>query len=305
VPDDLLPWSLAWESASSGPHGFYRRDTGRAEDHFATNVSDDTATARRILDIAGDRIERLLAETGSVSITDVGAGDGQLLRQLAALVPTSWTERLYWRGVDLRSRPGDLPEGTIWTHANVRDADVLQHPPAGLVIAHELLDDIPCDILEVDDDLRRRIVLVDPTSGAESLGPRLDDATSCLDQGIDPRPLIEWCERWWPRTEPAARVEVGVARDRTWRRIAGSLSAGIAVAVDYGHVLAERDEGRWDAGTLTAYRGGRCVSAIPDGASNITAHVAFDSCAASVSARTSRLERAPDGLWWLVHEMGR
>ncbi len=45
----------------------------------------------------------------------------------------------------------------------------------------------------------------------------------------------------------------------------GLVLEGLAVAVDYGHVRADRVAGAWDGGTLAAYRRGRLVSAVPDG----------------------------------------
>jgi hypothetical protein len=52
---------------------------------------------------------------------------------------------------------------------------------------------------------------------------------------------------------------------------------GLAVAVDYGHVL--HDRGTWGdrRPTLTGWRDGRPVHAIPDGTCDLTAHVALDS----------------------------
>ena len=54
---------------------------------------------------------------------------------------------------------------------------------------------------------------------------------------------------------------------------------GLAVAIDYGHVQAERRT------TLTGYRGGQQVPPVPDGSCDLTAHVAVDACAAATGAR--------------------
>jgi SAM-dependent MidA family methyltransferase len=53
------------------------------------------------------------------------------------------------------------------------------------------------------------------------------------------------------------------------------LARGQAVAADYAHPVDNRPP----FGTLTGYRDGACVPAIPDGTCDITAHVALDACA--------------------------
>jgi SAM-dependent MidA family methyltransferase len=53
------------------------------------------------------------------------------------------------------------------------------------------------------------------------------------------------------------------------------LRDGMALAIDYAHELPHRPA----YGTLTGYRDGRCVSPVPDGSCDITAHVALDACA--------------------------
>jgi hypothetical protein len=291
MPDDLMPWSTAWTRAVTGPGGFYRRAGGLAEQHFATNVSSGSATSQRILEVAGADIERLLTTHGSITITDVGAGDGSLLAQLIELVGEGPGPRISWRAIDLRARPRSADSRIDWITGDLTAVTPPLVASPGLVVAHELLDDIPCDILEVDDDGSLRTVVVDPRTGREQLGTVVTyDA---------------WSERWWRRREPAGRIEVGSSRDETWRAITAMVSDGVAIAVDYGHVAAERDSGVWDAGTLSAFREGRLVPVVPDGSCNITAHVAMDACAAAVSAQDTRLTQAPDGLWWLTQRVGR
>jgi SAM-dependent MidA family methyltransferase len=291
MPDDLMPWSTAWARAATGPGGFYRRGGGRAEQHFATNVSAGPATAQRVLEVAGADIERLLTTHGSITITDVGAGDGSLLAQLMEVVDGRPGERITWRAIDLRARPRSADRRIDWITGDLTAVTPPLVASPGLVVAHELLDDIPCDILEVDDDGSLRTVVVDPRNGSEQLG-----AVVTYDA---------WCERWWRRREPAGRIEVGGSRDEAWLSITGIVSDGLAIAIDYGHVAAERHSGIWDGGTLTAFRRGRLVPVVPDGSCNITAHVAMDACAAAVSAQETRLEQASDGLWWLTQRMGR
>jgi SAM-dependent MidA family methyltransferase len=143
-------------------------------------------------------------------------------------------------------------------------------PPTGVVgllFANEWLDNVVCDVAEVGPDGVARIVEVDPGTGRERLGPLPDPAQR------------EWLERWWPLGgSPATRAEIGLDRDRAWRAAVDRLERGAAVAVDYSHTVADRPR----FGTLTGYRDGHQVPAVPDGTCDITAHVALDACAAAL-----------------------
>jgi SAM-dependent MidA family methyltransferase len=124
----------------------------------------------------------------------------------------------------------------------------------GLLIATEWLDNVPLDVVEMADV--PRYVQVDDSLGEPVTGP---------DAG--------WLDRWWPLTEPGTRAEIGAPRDAAWADAVACLDRGLAVAVDYGHVRADRPL----FGTLTGYRDGRQVRPVPDGSCDLTAHVAVDS----------------------------
>ncbi|RIV31707.1 hypothetical protein D2L64_25395 [Micromonospora radicis] len=82
---------------------------------------------------------------------------------------------------------------------------------------------------------------------------------------------------------PLARAEIGRTRDEAWAEAVGHVDRGLALAVDYGHLRADRPVD----GTLTGYRGGRQVPPVPDGSCDVTAHVAMDSVA-SAGERVAR-----------------
>ena len=124
----------------------------------------------------------------------------------------------------------------------------------GLLVANEWLDAVPLDVVEDG-----CLVLVDP-AGAESRGAPLTS---------------EWADTWWPGGE---RVEVGASRDLAWAAAVSRVRRGAAVAIDYGHTVADRRP------TLTGYRDGRQVPPVPDGSCDLTAHVALDACAAATGA---------------------
>jgi SAM-dependent MidA family methyltransferase len=155
---------------------------------------------------------------------------------------------------------GDVPARWRLTGVDLAPADVpfrwTSEIPSltGLLLANEWLDNIPMDIVE-----EGRTVLVD-ASGTESPGPVA---------------VSTWTDRWWPS---GARVEVGASRDAAWTDAVSKVERGVAVAVDYGHTRADRRP------TLTGYQDGRQVPPVPDGARDLTAHVALDSCASATGA---------------------
>ncbi len=251
---DIL-WQEAWQDALYGPNGFYRRGTPRS--HFRTS-SHIPSFAEAILQLASD-LDDALGRPAEFTVVDVGAGGGELLGVLAELAPPRWG----LVGVDVAARPADLPEPIRW----------LSVPPprvVGLVMAHELLDVIPCPIVTRDTSGEMRLLAVDPVTGRESLGPR----ASAEDQA--------WLDRWWS-VEPDERAEVGRSRDEAWVDIVQRLRAGAALTVDYAHSRDDRGRGRWSGGSLTGHRRGRVVPPTPDGSCDLTAHVALDSCAAAAA----------------------
>ncbi|WP_260439543.1 SAM-dependent methyltransferase [Humibacillus xanthopallidus] len=164
--------------------------------------------------------------------------------------------------VDVVARPAGLDERIDWLRSPGGAAlpAELTGLHDALVIAHEWLDVVPCTVAEVDPDGETRVVLVDPVTGAESLGAPLDPADR------------HWADRHWPTTTPGERLEVGRTRDEAWADLVSRVGTGLLVAVDYAHVARERP----GAGTLTAYRRGVRTEPVPDGTMDLTAHVAID-----------------------------
>jgi SAM-dependent MidA family methyltransferase len=270
-----LGWAQAWTGALYGPDGFYRQPAGPAA-HFRTAV-------HAAAPVVAAALAELAARHGCRAVVDLGAGRGELATALAAFAP-----ELAVHAVDVVGRPDGLPDAIGWTRADPAAGDRLPPWPDRftdqvLVVGWELLDVIPCPVLEVDDDGRLRAVLVDPRTGAERLG---GPASEVLD-----RAEREWCARWWPLpsgAEPGTRVEVGLARDRLWAGVAGRLRSGLLLAVDYAHTAGNRPPG----GSLSAFRSGRQVPPRPDGSCDLTAEVALDAVEAAARAAGAGAGRA-------------
>ncbi|MEU1241834.1 SAM-dependent methyltransferase [Micromonospora parva] len=347
-----IRWRDAMNQALYGPGGFFVAGGGPAA-HFRTSVHASPAFTTALLRLLTE-VDAALGHPSRLDVVDVGAGRGELLRALVGLAvgvsgepahsgrsglipawsgspetltPTasarplggepssgnvrpSLAERIRFTAVEYADRPENLPEEINWT-AEIPDGIT------GLLIATEWLDNVPLDVAVHTAD-GWRYVLVDPDSGAETIGEPVtpDDldwlttwwpsltsspsATSDPDPGLTSTDATSGSESGFRAARPAQgssltarswpgcpetphgnhRAEIGRPRDEAWANAVRKISRGLAVAVDYGHL---RDERPVD-GTLTGYRGGRQVPPVPDGTSDVTAHVAMDSVASAGAA---------------------
>jgi SAM-dependent MidA family methyltransferase len=250
-----MTWREAMRTALYGPAGFYARGEPPSR-HFRTSVHVSSSYAGVMLTLLRE-VDAALGRPGRLDLVDVGAGRGELLGQLLdeADRDRGLAARIAARAVEITPRPDGLDPRIRWQAS----------PPAavtGLVIASEWLDNIPLDVAELTPD-GPRLVLVETGSGEERPGP------------APPPDDVAWSRTWWPLYAPGDRAEIGRTRCQAWAGVVGRITRGLAVAADYGHERAARP---WQ-GTLTGYRDGRTVRAIPDGSCDITAHVALDACA--------------------------
>nr|WP_329956371.1 SAM-dependent methyltransferase [Catenulispora pinistramenti] len=288
-------WRTAMERALYGPDGFYRRPGAGPAAHFRTSAHNPVfaeAVGRLLL-----RVDERLGAPGRLDFVDMAAGRGELAAGVVAWLAAEAPEaagRLRVVAVDLGPRPEGLPEAVEW--AGAAPSGVV-----GLVVANEWLDNVVCDVAEVGADGVTRIVEVRTAGEAEPSGAEArtageaersgaeaavgDRTEASADSGAERLGTVpdaeqrEWLARWWPLGgEPGARAEIGLDRDAAWRWLVDRLDRGVAVAVDYSHTAADRPR----FGTLTGYRDGHQVPAVPDGTCDITAHVALDSCAAAL-----------------------
>ncbi|MGC5017501.1 SAM-dependent methyltransferase [Micromonospora sp. DT47] len=255
-----LRWRDAMDRALYGPGGFFVSGAGPAA-HFRTSAHASPAFASALRRLV-EQVDAALGHPARLDVVDVGAGRGELLRSLAVgLSGEPLARRVRLTAVERAPRPDDLPAGIDWR-------DGIPEEITGLLIATEWLDNVPLDVAAHTGDGWRHL-LVDPTTGDESVGGPVDPADA------------DWLDAWWP--VPATRAEIGRSRDDAWADAVGHVDRGLALAVDYGHLR----DGRPVDGSLTGYRGGRQVPPVPDGTCDVTAHVAVDSVA-SAGERVAR-----------------
>ncbi len=251
-----------------GPSGFFVAGAGPA-DHFRTSVHASPAFAGALLRLIA-QVDAALGHPPRLRVVDVGAGRGELLLKLASAdvqaaaglavgvsARPSLAERVRFTAVEYAPRPEHLPAEIEWV------AEIPERI-TGVLLATEWLDNVPLDVAVHTTD-GWRYVSVDPESGAETVGELVGPAD------------LEWLTTWWPS---GFRAEIGRTRDEAWADAVGRIERGMTVAVDYGHL---RDDRPVD-GTLTGYRAGRQVPPVPDGSSDVTAHVAMDSVASAGAA---------------------
>ncbi|QGZ49594.1 hypothetical protein GPZ77_15510 [Streptomyces sp. QHH-9511] len=258
-------WREAAERALYGPGGFYLSPEGPAG-HFRTSVHASPLFAAAVAKLLTEVADGL--GTDEVALVDVGAGRGELLTGVLAVVPDGLSVRPY--GVERAARPEGLDPRVVWT-------DRVPRGVRGLLFANEWLDNVPVDVAQVDEAGAVRYVEVQTEHGSEAgseSGTRAGVGGERLGEVVR-GPDAEWLERWWPLREPGERAEIGRARDEAWSDAVAALEAGLAVAVDYGHVRGSRPP----FGTLTGFRSGREVEPVPDGSCDLTAHVAMDAVA--------------------------
>lgn len=278
----VRPFHTAWAETAD----FYRAH--RPGDHFRTSSRSSSHIAHVLARIVTDQWLRL-GMPADFTVTDVGADDAHLLEAIRARVSPRIRPRLRWRAVDLVRGSLDVE----WLLADITRQDLPRAP--GVLIAQEVLDDVPCHVVENDGDGRPWILGLDDDGARAPLAPLTDQDD------------LAWLDRWWPDPTPYAHREIGLPRDGVWRRLRASVDAGIAIAIDYGHVRAERVAGRWAGGTVRAFRSGRVVRPVPDGRCNITAHVSMDSLADAPLHRQADLTGiggAEGRLLWLLDDRG-
>jgi Putative S-adenosyl-L-methionine-dependent methyltransferase len=251
----------AWDTALYGPGGFYRREW--PADHFRTSshVPDPFAAA----------VCALADEHGADTIVDVGAGSGELLATIRRRDPA-----IGLVAVDVRPRPRSLPSSVDWRIVSGERGDsaaAVCELATGrtLLIANELLDNVPGEVVELAAD-GWRVVEVDVERASERLGDLSEPAAA------------NWLARWWPLPDEGQRAVVGLARDEVWTSLCTSIAEGACVAIDFGHVASDRPPTE----SPRSYRRGRSSRARFDRRHDITAAVAVDSVASAVGGRVER-----------------
>lgn len=254
-----IPFAHYMEKALYDPeHGYY------AQPEFTTGRSGDFATAPDTGPLLGATLARPIQtfaqEPGR--LIELGPGSGRLIDDiLTTLDPAAQAnldvilvEPFQQRHEPLQQALEPLPI----TPRIVTDLDTLQ-PARSFLIANELLDALPCEVVRrTDDGLERLSVDHDDTRFTETWEPAPSN---------HPQPP--------PQLPPGHRYEIAPSLPPLLANIHDTLNPGLALLLDYGG----RIENIWNQrpdGTLRAFRNHQQVDPLTDpGHTDITYDIDF------------------------------
>jgi SAM-dependent MidA family methyltransferase len=293
-----FPFSRYMELCLYDPElGYYSRNAeqfGKAGDFYTS--SDVHAVFGRLLARQFEEMWRVLGRPAQTEILELGPGRGlfaqdvldwsekkfpqffatlhySLVEQSAALrerLAVTLSRHIDAGKVSLLQRlkpPYDTPNGTT---SAVPTGPVIKRaldPEVPLIVfANEFFDALPVEVLSSHGKLHI----------AEKDGSLIETwAPASVDQ-------ISFLDRFSVQPDSGERIEAALLAQEYMRAIAGQLTRGFLVAIDYGYTQQEQLAGR-HRGTLTACRQ-HSISANPyeaPGEQDITTHVNFTALAAA------------------------
>jgi SAM-dependent MidA family methyltransferase len=213
------------------------------------------------------QVEQALDATGSDEVCEFGAGSGALAHGLlAALGERVGRYSIVEVSAPLRERQR---EATREFGDRVRWLDALPPTLNGVVVANEVLDAMPVDLLHFDGTawLERGVAVASASGGASSFvwADRPTPAAPPLSAGFARGSTTEM--------HPQAQAFVATLADR--------LERGAIFIIDYGFPEAEYYHPQRDGGTLMCHRGHRPDTdpLVDVGLKDITAHLDFSALA--------------------------
>jgi SAM-dependent MidA family methyltransferase len=255
-----MPFERFMEMSLYDPEGGFF-----ASDVLRSVKGGDFLTSPEVSPLFGEGVAKLVEReqqrVGSPFVfVEVGAGSGSLLRTLldSVNVPIeAWA-------VDLSPAARNALAGVLQADRIVATLDDIHAPFNGVILANELIDNIPMAIAQrVDGEWRERWV------GADREQLVLVDS--------HPRPeVLDWLERFGGAVPDGGMVEVQLQAAEWLRQAMAMISSGSVVLFDYGDT-AENLVPRRQDGTLRTYRSHHLGPHPLDepGATDITADVNF------------------------------
>lgn len=217
------------------------------------------------------------------TVVEVGAGSGTLLRPLLDALEEPFDAYAVEVSPSARQRLAEIvPEATV-----VGALDELPDSFAGLVIANELLDNLPAAVVvRRGDGWRERVISAD--GGGLEYGE------------APPRPRVAaWVDMHTPDMPEGSVVEVQVAAEKWLSDVLGRLRRGTVLVVDYGDTTDGLARRRAE-GTIRTYRGHHLGPdpLLEPGSTDVTMDVDFSALmrAAATHGADVRLHRQDDFL---------
>ncbi len=260
-----IPFSEYMRRALYGPDGFYTRGSGagRRRD-FVTSVEIGTLFGALV---AGrlDEVWESLDRPADFPVYDVGAGPGTLARTVREASPKCLSALRYYSV--------DISESMCALHLIDGLFDSLPTLPnekfSGVVIAHELLDNLPTEIAEYRDGTWWQ-VLVDLSDGRPIEQLRKADQL-----------FGDHCETLIDEPIEGGRIPVAWEAMAWIENVLNLLTAGALIVVDYGRPVTEEMMQADPADFLRTYREHQRTHDpyVTPGETDITIDVPFDQLA--------------------------
>lgn len=236
-------------------------------------VGGDFVTAPELSAFFGAALADAFAPLATTSVLELGAGSGKLARDFLAARDTATTYSILEVSADLRERQQHLLQGQPVTWL-----DALPEKISGLVIANEVLDAVPCEIVRFHDGRYEQAHII-------GIDERFDWAWQPLLAGA----LLELAKHRIPLIE-GYTSEINPEAEALVATLAERLVDGALCFIDYGFPRREYYLPERNGGTLACHFQQR-VHFDPlmlTGLQDITAHVDFTAMAeAAVDAGAS------------------
>ncbi|MEX1044193.1 MAG: SAM-dependent methyltransferase [Acidimicrobiia bacterium] len=269
-----IPFERFMHLALYGDRGFFASSTLRSQrgGDFLTSPEVSPMFGATLAGFVGSELDRI---GDPFRLVEVAGGSGSLLRPLRGAVDVeTWAVEVSPAAVE------SLAEVVGPDHV-VGSMDAIPGDLRGVVIANELLDNLPMAIAQMTDGgWRERWV------GADGGGLVFVDAPPR-------RPVLDWLQRFAGPVEVGGWVEVQLEAYDWVMTTVGRLEAGAVLLADYGDTMENLAPRRQD-GTLRTYRSHHLGPHPLDepGATDITADVNFTAIEAA-----AREAGAEVGLW--------
>jgi SAM-dependent MidA family methyltransferase len=255
------PFERFMRESLYGEGGYFNTATLRSE------KAGDFLTSPEVSPLFGETIGAFVAAERErigepFELIEVAAGSGSLLGPLLRVVDVSASV------IEVSPAARRHLEPIVGSDNVFERWDQLDRPVRGVVVANELLDNLPMAVAQLTDDgWRERWVAAD------------DGRLVLVD--ANPRPeTLEWLEAWAGPVDVGGWVEVQIEAGEWVGAVLRDIEAGSLVVIDYGDTTENLLPRRQD-GTLRTYRAhhlGPHPLAEP-GATDITADVNFSAMA--------------------------
>ena len=248
-----------------GYYARHRRSGWRG--HFLTSAELDPSFGA-LWAVGFRRTWETLGRPPSFELIEVGPGEGGFANSVLGVVDGPFADALTYRLVEPIPALAERQMSLLSTYDNVvwsASIDEVVAVPYGVVMANEVLDNLPVHLLEFRAGEFAELYVSASTSGLEfTPGPISDPDLLHLLPDTD----FDLSE--------GHRLEVGPAAVDFIRSCGAAVKAGSVVLVDYG--LTWRDLADRPSGTLVSYSDAGTDDAVLDrpGSKDITSHVNWD-----------------------------